>query len=77
MRLRLKEMKLWAEEQCKTKKVPLLEYEATDEVSQIKHFALNYYRSIFSEFELNTLNRETPIDLDSYNVEEKAPQNNA
>ena len=69
MRLRLKILKEYAEEKEITKKVPLLEMEPTDEVSQIKHFALTYYRNIFSEFELNTLNRETPLDFESLNVE--------
>ena len=67
--MRLKILKEYAEEKEITKKVPLLEMEPTDEVSQIKHFALTYYRNIFSEFELNTLNRETPLDFESLNVE--------
>lgn len=72
MRLRLKELKEQAEEKEKEKKVPLLEMASNDEdeVSQIKHFALTYYRSIFTEFELNTLSTETQLDFESLGATE-------
>ena len=49
--------------------MPLLNLEVFDEASQIKFYAKTYYSIIFSEFELNSLNMETPLKDQAYGIE--------
>jgi len=44
--------------------VPLLKMKFLDEISQIKFYAKTYYEPIFTDFELTTMNFDSPIDID-------------